>query len=72
MQTIPINSYVQQALETITHTMSIIVIAHRLSTVRKADMIYVMEGGCIVESGAYGELLAKQGRFAELHQSQFA
>jgi len=64
--------YVQQALETITHTMSIIVIAHRLSTVRKADMIYVMEGGCIVESGAYGELLAKQGRFAELHQSQFA
>ena len=64
--------YVQQALETIKHTMTIVVIAHRLSTVRKADVIYVMEGGRIVEAGTHDELLANQGRFAELHQSQFA
>ena len=58
--------YVQDALSTITHTMTIVVIAHRLSTVRRADMIYVMEHGQVVETGTYDELLNAGGRFAEL------
>ena len=56
----------QLALETIAHNVTIVVIAHRLSTVRRADTIHVMERGRIVESGGYDELLARKGRFAEL------
>ena len=43
-----------------------IVIAHRLSTIRHADRIFVLEAGRIVESGAYEELWAQEGRFREL------
>ena len=46
--------------------MSIVVIAHRLSTVRRADMIYVMEKGEVVETGSYNELINKGGLFKEL------
>lgn len=49
-----------------------LVIAHRLSTVRAADQILVVEGGRIVERGTYDELLVAGGRFAELHHTQFA
>ncbi len=63
---------VQKAIENIAHRMTIFVVAHRLSTVRKADVIYVLEDGRIVERGTYDELLAKKGRFAELHELQFA
>ena len=52
--------------------LTMVVVAHRLSTVRNADVIYVMEGGRIVESGSYDELLAHKGRFAKLHEVQFA
>jgi len=48
-----------------------IVIAHRLSTVRDADAILVVEDGRIVERGTHDELLAAGGRYAELHQTQF-
>ena len=48
------------------------VIAHRLSTIRKADLILVMNEGDIIEQGNHEELLAKQGFYAELYQSQFA
>ena len=49
-----------------------LIIAHRLSTIRDADLILVMKDGDIVETGTHAELLAKQGFYAELYQSQFA
>ncbi len=49
-----------------------LVIAHRLSTVRAADAILVVEDGRIVERGTHQELLALGGRYAELHNTQFA
>ena len=47
------------------------VIAHRLSTIRNADLILVMKDGDIVEQGSHEELLAKNGFYAELYNSQF-
>jgi ATP-binding cassette subfamily C protein len=49
-----------------------IVIAHRLSTVVKADRIFVLEAGRVVESGSYAELIAREGLFAKLAQRQLA
>ena len=49
---------------------TLIVIAHRLSTVRDADLILVFEGGRIVESGTWGELIERGGAFYELHRAQ--
>ena len=48
------------------------VIAQRLSTIRDADMILVMNHGDIVESGTHEELLAKGGFYADIYNSQFA
>ncbi len=48
-----------------------IVIAHRLSTIRRADRIFVVQGGAIVETGRHAELLAKNGLYARLHEIQF-
>ena len=48
-----------------------LVIAHRLSTVEKADRILVMDGGRIVETGTHAELLAREGQYAVLHRLQF-
>ena len=48
------------------------VIAHRLSTIRDADVILVMKDGDIIEQGTHDELLAKNGFYAELYNSQFA
>ncbi|MNP86185.1 putative ABC transporter ATP-binding protein [compost metagenome] len=47
------------------------VIAHRLSTIKNADVILVLKEGDILESGSHEELLAKNGFYAELYNSQF-
>ncbi|GAA4657310.1 ABC transporter ATP-binding protein [Arthrobacter cryoconiti] len=49
-----------------------VVIAHRLSTIRSADLILVVEAGQIVERGTHDQLIGKGGRYAELHDTQFA
>jgi ATP-binding cassette subfamily B protein len=57
---------VQEALERLAEGRTTIAIAHRLSTVRDADQIVVLDRGRIVEVGTYRELIARGGRFAEL------
>ncbi|MBU2503374.1 ABC transporter ATP-binding protein, partial [bacterium] len=49
---------------------TVIMIAHRLSSVRIADTICVMEGGRIIEQGSWGELMQRKGRFHQLWQLQ--
>lgn len=63
---------VQEALTEALEGRTAIVIAHRLSTVRAADQILVVEGGRIVERGTHEELLAAGRRYAELYRTQFA
>ncbi|TNM68922.1 ABC transporter ATP-binding protein [Streptomyces sp. NP160] len=63
---------VQAALSEALAGRTALVIAHRLSTVRSADLILVVEHGRIVERGTHPELLALGGRYAELHATQFA
>ena len=62
---------VQAALENLMQNRTTIVIAHRLSTIEKADNIVVMHEGRIVEQGTHADLLAKGGRYADLHNLQF-
>ncbi len=57
---------VKNALDDIRRDKTTFVIAHRLSTVRDADLILYMDDGRIVESGSYDELAASEGRFADL------
>ena len=64
--------FVQKALENLMKGRTTIVIAHRLSTVQRADRILVLADGRIVESGRHEELLALKGRYQKLHQMQFA
>jgi ATP-binding cassette subfamily B protein len=61
---------VQQALATALKGRTSIVIAHRLSTVRAADQILVIDDGLIKERGRHDELLAKEGIYFDLHQRQ--
>lgn len=63
---------VQQALDTALDGRTSIVIAHRLSTVRHADQILVVDDGRIVERGTHEELLVEEGLYAELYRTQFA
>lgn len=56
----------QQTLDQVLVNRSAIVIAHRLSTVKNADRIVVLDGGCVVESGTHAELMALGGRYSEL------
>ncbi|APX23845.1 MAG: ABC transporter ATP-binding protein [Rhodobacteraceae bacterium] len=63
---------VQAALDRLAEGRTTLVIAHRLSTVRHADKIVVMENGRVVEEGTHDDLLAKEGVYARLHAMQFA
>jgi len=63
---------VQRALDTALRGRTSLVIAHRLSTVRNADSILVVDGGRIVQRGTHAELLAAGGLYAELYRTQFA
>ncbi|WP_089106016.1 ABC transporter ATP-binding protein [Streptomyces hyaluromycini] len=62
---------VQEALAEALEGRTAVVIAHRLSTIRAADQILVIEAGRIVERGTHDELLLADGRYAELHRTQF-
>ena len=62
---------IQEALDNLMRGRTTFIIAHRLSTVRKADIILVMQQGRIVERGSFDELVARKGLFAELAAVQF-
>ena len=63
--------YVQKAFDEMMKGRTSFVVAHRLSTIRRADLILVMDSGRIVERGTHAELLEKGGFYAKLHNSQF-
>ncbi|QKW48430.1 ABC transporter ATP-binding protein [Streptomyces buecherae] len=63
---------VQEALAEALEGRTAVVIAHRLSTVRAADLILVIEEGRVVERGTHAELLAQHGRYEQLYRTQFA
>ena len=62
---------IQEALGALRQGRTTFVIAHRLSTIYSADQILVLEDGEIVESGSHEDLLAKGGRYRELHDRQY-
>jgi len=62
---------IQRAMDKLMAGRTSFVIAHRLSTIRDADLILVMRDGDIVEQGDHEELLARDGFYAELYNSQF-
>ena len=64
--------HIQAALEDLMKDRTVLVIAHRLSTVEKADCIIVLENGMIVETGTHASLLENNGVYAALYRSQFA
>lgn len=62
---------IQKAMDNLMKGRTSFIIAHRLSTIRDADLILVMKDGDIIEQGKHGELLAKDGFYAKLYNSQF-
>ncbi|BBI33010.1 ABC transporter ATP-binding protein [Cohnella abietis] len=63
--------YIQKAMHELMQGRTSFVIAHRLSTIRDADLILVMNQGSIIEKGTHNELLAQNGFYADLYNSQF-
>ena len=64
--------HIQNAFAKMMRGRTSFIVAHRLSTIREADVILVMRDGRIVEQGRHDELLEKGGFYAELYNSQFA
>jgi ATP-binding cassette, subfamily B, bacterial MsbA len=62
---------IQEQLESLMKSRTTLVIAHRLSTVEKADRILVMDGGQVIEQGTHAELLARGGQYSVLYRLQF-
>ena len=62
---------IQRAMDRLTEGRTSFVIAHRLSTIKNADLILVMQGGDVIESGTHDQLMNKGGFYAELYNSQF-
>ena len=62
---------IQEAMDQLMESRTSFVIAHRLSTIKNADLILVMKDGDIIESGDHESLLAQNGFYAELYNSQF-
>ena len=62
---------IQKAMDELMKGRTSFIIAHRLSTIKNADLILVMKDGDIIESGNHEELLAANGFYAELYNSQF-
>lgn len=62
---------IQSALDHLMKNRTSFVIAHRLSTIQNADVIYVLDGGKVIEQGTHNELLAKNGKYAELCKKSF-
>ena len=62
---------IQKAMDRLSEGRTSFVIAHRLSTIRNADLILVMQGGDVIESGTHDELMKKGGFYAALYNSQF-
>jgi subfamily B ATP-binding cassette protein MsbA len=65
-----IENRVQTEIETMARDFTIIAIAHRLSTIKGADRIFTLEDGKVIEEGKHDTLIAEDGRYAELYQSQ--
>ncbi|MFN2315485.1 MAG: ABC transporter ATP-binding protein [Gemmatimonadales bacterium] len=63
---------VQRAIERLIQDRTVLVIAHRLATVRNADRIIVLDRGAVVEQGSHAELLGRDGLYRRLHDLQFA
>ena len=63
---------VQSALEELMKGRTTLVVAHRLSTIRNVDRIYVLVNGCVAEVGSHDELLALGGEFARIYHLQFS
>lgn len=62
---------IQKAMDNLMKGRTSFVIAHRLSTIKDADLILVLKDGDIIEQGNHEELIAKNGFYAELYNSQF-
>ena len=63
---------IQKAFDTLMEGRTTFIVAHRLSTIREADVILVMRDGHVIEQGDHETLLAKGGFYASLYNSQFA